>query len=193
MIATASHSRSTSSSWWLENTTGTPAAASSRSTPLSTSTPTGSRPENGSSSTSTSGSCTSAAASCTRCWLPSESVSARSSARSAEPEPLEPALGRARAPRRVVAVQPREVDELVAHPHLRVQPALLRHVAEAPRASRRRRGRAAPADLAARRARARRGRSASPWSCRRRWGRRSRTAVLGRRRTTAPSSATVSP
>jgi hypothetical protein len=41
MIATDSHSRSTRSSWCEEKTTGTPPAASSRSTPLRTSTPTG--------------------------------------------------------------------------------------------------------------------------------------------------------
>src|ERR671920_186786 len=37
MIATASHSRSTRSSWWLEKTTGTPVAAYSFRTPESTS------------------------------------------------------------------------------------------------------------------------------------------------------------
>ena len=45
----------------------------------------GSRPENGSSSTSRSGSFTSAAISCTRCWLPCDSASSRSAARSARP------------------------------------------------------------------------------------------------------------
>src|SRR5512132_4525866 len=85
MIATASHSRSTSSSWWLEKITGMPSAARLASTSASTSTPTGSSPENGSSRTRTSGLCTRAAASCTRCWLPSDSASTRSSARSATP------------------------------------------------------------------------------------------------------------
>jgi hypothetical protein len=49
----------------------------------------------------------------------------------AEPQALDPAIGR--RPRRagVEPVQPREVDELVAHAHLRVQPTLLRHVTEA--------------------------------------------------------------
>ena len=65
-----------------------------------TSTPTGSSPENGSSSTSSSGSCTSAAASWTRCWLPSESSSTRSSARSLEPEALDPAVRGGLGPRR---------------------------------------------------------------------------------------------
>ena len=82
-MPTRSQSRSTRSSWWLENTTGTPAAAFSRSTWLITSTATGSSPENGSSSTSTRGSCTSAAASCTRCWLPRLSFCTSSSRRSA--------------------------------------------------------------------------------------------------------------
>ena len=50
-----------------------------------TSTASGSRPENGSSRMSTSGSCTSAAAICARCWLPSESVSTLSPARSPSP------------------------------------------------------------------------------------------------------------
>ena len=67
MIPTRWHSRCTRSSWWLENRTGTPACAFSTITSLITSTATGSRPENGSSSTSTSGSKTSAAASWTRC------------------------------------------------------------------------------------------------------------------------------
>ena len=76
---TSSHRRSTRSSWWLENTTAAPCSrASRRSTPASTSTPTGSSPENGSSSTSSSGRWTSAAASWTRCWLPSERDSIRS-------------------------------------------------------------------------------------------------------------------
>ncbi len=62
-----------------------PRAARSASTPLITSTPVGSSPENGSSSTSTSGSWTRATPSWTRCWLPSESVSTRSPARSVRP------------------------------------------------------------------------------------------------------------
>ena len=88
-------------------------------------------PENGSSSTSTSGSCTRAAASWTRCWLPSESFSTGSPARSARPEPLEQLV---RAPAGLALLdpgQPGEVDELVAHPHVGVEAPLLRHVAEA--------------------------------------------------------------
>ena len=138
---TASHSRSTSSSWWLENTTGTPwFAVWRRSTPARTSTPTGSRPENGSSSTSTSGSCTSAAASCTRCWLPRDRLSTRSSARPSTPRT---SIVSRRLPLRVGGrepVQPREVDQLLQHPHLRVQAALLRHVAEPAPGHGRRRG-----------------------------------------------------
>ena len=97
MIATASQRRSTSSSWWLENSTGTPASrARSTSTSLMTSTPTGSRPLNGSSRMSAIGSWTSAVASCTRCWLPSESCSTRSSARSRDAHLLHPVARRAR-------------------------------------------------------------------------------------------------
>ena len=54
-IPTRSQSRSTRSSWWLENSTGTPGRPAPRSTWLITSTATGSSPENGSSSTRTSG------------------------------------------------------------------------------------------------------------------------------------------
>ena len=147
-IATDSHSRSTSSSWCEEKTTGTPSSASPCSTPLSTSTPTGSSPENGSSSTSSSGPCTSAAPSWTRCWLPSESDSTRSPARSAIPSrSSQPVGGLGRRGARQ-AVQRGEVGELVAHAHLRVEAALLRHVAEAGARLEVDRP-AAPADLAA--------------------------------------------
>ena len=46
-------------------------------------------------------------------------------------QPLDPALGRRRGRRAGEPVQAREVDELVAHAHRRVEPALLGHVAEA--------------------------------------------------------------
>ena len=60
----------------------------------------GRRPENGSSRISSSGSWTRASASCTRCWLPSESFSTASSARSPSPRRLQPARPRpARPPR----------------------------------------------------------------------------------------------
>src|SRR5690625_3418444 len=85
MITSWSQSRSTTSSWWEENSTGTPRSAYSDSTPSTTSTAIGSRPENGSSGMSTWGSCTRAAAICTRCWLPRDSDSRVSSARSARP------------------------------------------------------------------------------------------------------------
>ncbi len=131
MITTSSQSRSTRSSWWLEKSTGTPAAARRRSRAAMTSTATGSRPLNGSSRISSSGSCTSAAATWARCWLPSDSFSSGSPARGPEAELVEqlagPPLGRTRG----VAVQPREEDELVEHRHLRVEAALLGHVAEA--------------------------------------------------------------
>jgi len=48
-----------------------------------------------------------------------------------DPEPLDEAVRRGRRRGAAEPVQAREVRELVAHPHLRVEPALLRHVAEA--------------------------------------------------------------
>jgi hypothetical protein len=45
---------------------------------------------------------------------------------------LEPAIGGVAAGGLAGAVQARHVDELVAHPHLRVQAALLGHVADPP-------------------------------------------------------------
>ena len=48
----------------------------------------------------------------------------------AQAEAIDPALGRGHRRGGPDAVQPGEVHELVAHAHLRVQPALLRHVAE---------------------------------------------------------------
>ncbi len=84
-MPTESHSRSTSSSWWLEKITGTPPLHRSCSTVASASTAIGSSPENGSSRMSTSGSCTSATASCTRCWLPSDSACTVSPLRSVSP------------------------------------------------------------------------------------------------------------
>ena len=130
MIATASQRRSTSSSWWLENRTGTPASrARATRTSLMTSTPTGSRPLNGSSRMRAIGSWTSAVASCTRCWFP-----ARAAPRGRPPGSRRPtcsiqwrAAGGGPA---VGAVQPREVGELLLDAHLGVQAALLRHVAE---------------------------------------------------------------
>ena len=102
----------------------------SSSASASESTPTGSRPENGSSRTSTSGSLTRAAASCTRCWLPSDSFSTRSPRRSPSPSRSAQLVGGAGGRGGVQAVQPGEVDELLADPHLRVEAALLGHVAD---------------------------------------------------------------
>ena len=78
-----------------EEDRGRPAAARSWSTPATTSTASGSRPENGSSRISTCGSCTSAAAICARCWLPSESVSTLSFSRSPSPSSSSSAVARA--------------------------------------------------------------------------------------------------
>ena len=128
---TSSQSRSTSSSWWLEKTTATPSSRASRCrTFASTSTPTGSSPENGSSSTSSSGSWTSAAASCTRCWLPSDSDSIRSRRVPDHLERRQQPLGPRARPVLLHAAQAGEVDELFEHAHLRIQPAFLRHVPE---------------------------------------------------------------
>ena len=57
MMTTSSQTSSTRSSWWLEKTTPTPAAARSRTTSVMVAMPMGSRPLNGSSRTSSSGSC----------------------------------------------------------------------------------------------------------------------------------------
>src|SRR5215218_8555649 len=110
-----------------------PSAARPASTSASTSTPTGSSPENGSSRTRTSGLWTRAAASWTRCWLPSDSASTRSPARSAPPRrsiqwaaEVSASAAGSREP-----VQAGEVLELVPDPHLGVEAALLGHVAEA--------------------------------------------------------------
>ena len=119
------------SSWCDENSTGAPDAAASESTPCTVSTAIGSRPENGSSSTSTSGRCTSAAAICARCWLPSERLSIVSSMRSPRPRRSSSSRALRRAAAGRPAVQAGEVDGLLEHPHLRVQAALLGHVAEA--------------------------------------------------------------
>ena len=91
MIATASHRRSTSSSWCDGEHAPARRARRTPSTPLSTSTPTGSSPENGSSSTSSSGSCTSAARELHALLVAQRERLTRSPARSLEPEPLDPA------------------------------------------------------------------------------------------------------
>ena len=131
MITRSSQSRSTMSSWCDENSTGAPDAATSASTPCTVSTAIGSRPENGSSSTSTSGRCTSAAAICARCWLPSERLSIVSSVRSPRPRRSSSSSALRRAAAGRPAVQAGEVHGLLEQAHLRVQAALLGHVAEA--------------------------------------------------------------
>ena len=99
--------------------------------------------ENGSSSTSSSGSWTSAVASWTRCWLPCERSSSLDFARSASPNRSSHALARAVAssPRQAVVLA--EVGELLADAHPRVEAALLGHVPE-PQPRRRRRPAARP-------------------------------------------------
>ena len=132
MIATASHSRSTSSSWWQENTTGTPVAAYSAQHAAQH--VDADRVEAGERLVEHE-------------QLRARARAPRRAARAAGCRARAPRRGRRRArparaarssgrprPRvgRADAVQRGEVDELVAHAHLRVQPALLRHVAEAP-------------------------------------------------------------
>src|SRR4029079_5963213 len=102
MITTSSQTSSTRSSWWLEKTTPTPLRARSWSTSVIVAIPSGSRPENGSSSTSSSGSCASATVSWTRCWLPCDSSSSFDLAESAtpiRPSQRRPASSAARAVR----------------------------------------------------------------------------------------------
>ncbi len=130
MIATASQMSSTRSSWWLENSTVTPAAARSASIALMASMPPGSRPENGSSSTSSRGSCTSATASCARCWLPCERASTLVRPRPDRPRRSIQCRGGPGGVAGAEAVQQGEVLDLVEQLHRRIEAAFLRHVAE---------------------------------------------------------------
>ncbi len=83
------------------------------------------------------------------------------------------------------AVQPGEVDELLVHPHARVQPALLRHVAEPPPVLVAHRPAVEP-DACRRRAPGDPSRSASWWSSPPRSGRRSHAAARAPPRTSGP-------
>lgn len=103
----------------------TPAAPRSRRRPRP-----GSRPLKGSSSTSSSGSCTSAAASCTRCWFALRQLLDRVVAPLGQSEPTKPGVGPLSRVRPAVAVQPGEVDQRAVGGHLRIQAAFLGHVAE---------------------------------------------------------------
>ena len=148
MMTTSSHTSSTRSSWWLEKMTPTPAAARSRTTSVIVAMPIGSRPLNGSSRTSSSGSWARATASWMRCWLPCDSSSSLDFVRSARPIRSSQRAPAALALARRQPVLLGEVRELLADPHPRIQAALLGHVAEAqPRLAADRR--ALPADLAA--------------------------------------------
>ena len=122
------------------------------------------------------GSCTSAAASCTRCWLPSESASTRSPAR-----PDTPSTSRiSEARRRASGLGARAAARGTRAGRARASSGRGR----VPRACSRSAG--APARRPARPAtappgvgrRARRARYASPSSCRRRWVRRTRRSRL---------------
>ena len=120
-------------------------------------------------------------ASWTRCWLPCDSASSLTCARSARP--IRSSQRAAAASRRLAGmpVVLGEVAELLADAHPRVEAALLGHVAEAQPGRRGRSAGRATADLAA--VRVGRGRrcSASSSSCRRRWGRGSRRSARARR------------
>ncbi len=98
----------------------------------------------------------------------------------AQAEPLDPLAGGPRGGGGVQPVQPGEVGDLLADLHLRVEPALLRHVAD-PAADRLVQRPALPAHLAGVGAARAPSRSASSSSCRRRWSRRSRTSTRGDR------------
>ena len=126
---------------------GCPAPPSPAAPALITSTATGSSPENGSSSTRICGSCTSEAASWTRCWLPRLSFCTSSSRRPATPSRSVHRSHRRLGRGRRHPVQPGQVDELLGHLHLRVEPALLGHVPDLP-AGREGQRLARPADLA---------------------------------------------
>src|ERR1044071_8197415 len=126
MIATDSQMSSTRSSWWLENSTVTPARARSARIAVMSSTPPGSRPANGSASTSRSGSCISAGAS----QLPPLLVAVgqrlelgRFPARQAEPPDPVPRGGAGRGRRHVV--QAAQVLQLLHDLHARVEAAFL--------------------------------------------------------------------
>ena len=97
MMATLSHSFSTTSSTWLEKNTADPPSASSRSISFTWKDASGSRPTKGSSSTSSVGSCTSAPMSTSFCRMPCEYEDTRSP--SAEVSPRRSANWRMRASR----------------------------------------------------------------------------------------------
>ncbi len=91
-IATDSHSASATSIWCVEKTTVRPRSRSSRNASRSSITLTGSSPVNGSSMSSTCGSCRTAAMNWTFCWLPLDSCSALRSARSSARNRLSQAI-----------------------------------------------------------------------------------------------------
>ena len=98
----------------------------------------GSRPANGSSSTSRSGLVHERRRELHPLLVALRELLHPASGAVAETEPLEPrAVAAARASRVRQPVQHAEVLELVARPHLRVEAALLRHVADPRRSARR--------------------------------------------------------
>ena len=129
MIAIDSQSASTVSIWWVEKISVLPWSRSSRNASRRIATLTGSRPVNGSSISSTSGSWRIAAMSWIFCWLPFDSSSARRLGELRHPEPGQPVERLAARPVGCDAVERREVRELVEHDHPRVEAALLGEVA----------------------------------------------------------------
>ncbi len=79
---------------------------------------------------SSSGSCTSAAASCTRCWLPWDSVSILTDCLSATPRRAVQRRADVAGVGRAHAVEAAQVLELLQDDHAGVEAAFLRHVAE---------------------------------------------------------------
>ncbi len=131
-MPTESHSRSTRSSWWLENTTGTPCRHCSSSASARESTPTGSRPENGSSRMQHLGAADEGGGELHPLLVAQRQLLDGVLAALGQTEPLGPLLGGVGGGGCVEPVQAGEVGELLADLHLRVEPALLRHVADPP-------------------------------------------------------------
>ena len=164
MSVIVSQRSSTRSSWWLENRRLRPARTWSRMTSDRNSTATGSRPEKGSSSTSSGGSCTIAAASCTRWAMPPDRSWILSLARSARPSCSSRCSARRRPVDLVEAVEagdPRRAGRAPACRGRGPAPG-----ACSPTSGGRRRWRAGPPTRPCRRrAPARRTGCASAWSC----------------------------
>ena len=110
MIAMRSHMRSACSITWVENSTVRPSAAIATTMSFITCALTGSRPENGSSRITSSGSCSSAPANCTFCCMPLDRSSTFFCAQSLTPSRSSQACARLRASARPMPlVSPRKI------------------------------------------------------------------------------------